>query len=44
MDRMMISSPAMPSPAFTIIWEISVTPVKIAAPMPITYIQTLTKP
>ena len=43
-ENTMIRRPAIPSPAFTIIWAISDSPVKIAAPIPITYIQQLTRP
>ena len=43
-ENTMIKSPAMPRPAFTMICAISDSPVKMAAPMPIMYIQQLTKP
>ena len=43
-ERIMITSPAMPSPALTIIEAMSLSPVKIAAPMPIMYIHELTAP
>ena len=39
-----ITSAAMPSPAFTMITAISYSPVKMAAPMPMTYIQQDTSP
>ena len=34
----------MPSPAFTIMTAMSYSPVKMAAPMPMTYIQQDTSP
>ena len=40
----MISRPAIPRPALIIIWAISLSPVKIAALIPITYIQQLMIP
>ena len=39
-----ITSAAMPRPAFTMITAMSYSPVKIAAPMPMTYIQQDTNP
>ena len=39
-----ITRAAMPSPAFTIMTAMSYSPVKIAAPMPMTYIQQDTRP
>ena len=39
-----IKSPIIPSPAFTIICATSLSPVNIAAPIPIIYIQQLTIP
>ena len=39
-----IKSPIIPSPAFTIICATSLSPVNIAAPIPIIYIQQLTSP
>ena len=43
-ENTIIRSPAMPRPAFTMICAISDSPVKMAAPMPIMYIQQLTTP
>ena len=39
-----ITSAAIPSPAFTIMTAMSYSPVKMAAPMPMTYIQQDTAP
>ena len=39
-----ITSAAMPSPALTMMTAMSYSPVKIAAPMPMTYIQQDTSP
>ena len=39
-----ITSAAMPSPALTMMTAMSYSPVKMAAPMPITYIQQDTSP
>ena len=43
-ENTMINRPAMPRPAFTMICAISDSPVKMAAPMPMTYIQQETTP
>ena len=43
-EKTRITSAAIPRPALTIITAISYSPVKIAAPMPITYIQQDTRP
>ena len=43
-ENTMIRSPAIPRPAFSMICAISYSPVIIAAPIPITYIQQLTIP
>ena len=39
-----ITRAAMPSPAFTIMTAMSYSPVKMAAPIPMTYIQQDTRP
>ena len=41
-ENTIIKSPTTPSPVFNIIWAISYSPVKIAAPIPIIYIKMLT--
>ena len=43
-EKMMISSPAVPRPAFSMICAMSLSPVRMAAPMPMMYIQQLTRP
>ena len=43
-ERMRMSSAATPRPALTIMSAMSPSPVKMAAPMPMTYIQQLTTP
>ena len=43
-ENTMIRSPRMPRPAFNMICAMSYSPVMIAAPIPITYIQQLTIP
>ena len=43
-ERMTTPSPATPSPACSMICAMSDSPVRIAAPMPMKYIQQLTSP
>ena len=43
-EKTIIRSPAIPRPAFNIIWSIPAFCAKIAAPIPIIYIQQLTTP
>ena len=43
-EKTKMTSAAMPSPALTMITAMSYSPVKMAAPMPMTYIQQETAP